>query len=127
MIETRYSNEETNGLDVRALLVLVTGATGPADSELVALGKTHGVPLYVRIINPILKSLLRMGIPLSPTVLLTVSGRKSRKKRTTPVVMFELDGRSYLVSFFGESNWVLNLRAARMAALRRGLHSRVVT
>jgi hypothetical protein len=35
---------------------------------------------------------------MGPMVLLTVSGRKSGKPRTTPVDLFERNGRSFLVS-----------------------------
>jgi deazaflavin-dependent oxidoreductase (nitroreductase family) len=92
-----------------------------------AIIKPRRVPSDVHVVNFVLKSLLRTRIPLAPAVLLTVSGRKSGKQRTTPVVRFELDGRSYLSSFFGESNWVRNLRAAGKAAIRDGLRLRAVT
>ena len=53
-------------------------------------------------------------------ILLTVTGRKSGQPRTTPVGLFELDGRRFLFSTFGEVNWVRNLRAAGRAWLARG-------
>jgi deazaflavin-dependent oxidoreductase (nitroreductase family) len=56
-------------------------------------------------------------------ILLTVTGRKTGEPRTTPVGLFELDGRRYLFSTFGEVNWVHNLRAAGRAVLTHG-HSR---
>lgn len=88
--------------------------------------ETDGVPFSTHIINPIIKSLLRVGIPMPPMILLTVRGRKSGKPLTTPVGLFELDGRSYLFSSFGESNWVRNIRAAGEATLRRGRHRKAV-
>lgn len=63
----------------------------------------------------ILKGLLRIGLPMGPMVLLTVRGRKSGQPRTTPVDLFEGNGRSFLVSTHRQEscNWVRNLRAAR--------------
>ncbi len=83
--------------------------------------KSPRVPYYARMMmNPLIKSLLRMGVPIPPMILLTVRGRKSGKRRTTPVGLFELDGHRYLFSTFGESNWVHNLRKSGEATLRRG-------
>ena len=44
------------------------------------------------------------------TRVLEVKGRTSGVWRATPVKMLELDGRRYLVSMYGETNWVKNLR-----------------
>jgi len=84
-------------------------------------GKTHGVPFFIPLFNPIVKSLLRIGVHLGPMTLLTVRGRKTGKPRTTPMGMFERDGRRYLFATFGDVNWVRNLRAAGEAILT---HSR---
>lgn len=43
---------------------------------------------------------------------LTVAGRKSGQPRTVVVTPIEVDGAEYLVSPRGQSDWVLNLRAA---------------
>ena len=69
--------------------------------------------------NLIVKSLLSLGLPMGPTVLLTVTGRKTGKSHTTPVGLFVREGRPYLFSTFGEVNWVRNLRVAREATLTR--------
>jgi deazaflavin-dependent oxidoreductase (nitroreductase family) len=76
----------------------------------------------------IIRVLLRLGIPMGPLILLTVRGRKSGQPHTTPVDLFEGNGRSYLVSTHGEerSNWVLNLRAAGEGVLTRGRDRRVI-
>jgi deazaflavin-dependent oxidoreductase (nitroreductase family) len=52
--------------------------------------------------------------------LLTVRGRKTGKRHTTPVGLFEYDGRRYIFGTFGEASWVRNLRAAREATITRG-------
>jgi deazaflavin-dependent oxidoreductase (nitroreductase family) len=76
----------------------------------------------------IVKGLLRAGIPMGPMVLLAVRGRKSGKLRTTPVDLFEKDGRIFLVSTHRQesSNWVRNLRAAGEGAIQRGHNHRIV-
>jgi deazaflavin-dependent oxidoreductase (nitroreductase family) len=82
--------------------------------------RTAHAPRSARLINPLIKGLLRLGIPVPPTILLTVRGRKSGKSRTTPVGLFELNNHRYLFSTFGETNWVHNLRKSGQATLRRG-------
>ena len=56
------------------------------------------------------KLAMKFGIGGAKT--LTVTGRKSRKPSSLPVVLAELDGSRYLVSARGETQWVRNLRAA---------------
>ena len=75
-----------------------------------------------------INGLLRAGIPMGPMVLLTVRGRKSGEPRTTPVDLFERDGRSFFVSTHRQesSNWVRNLRAAGEGVLTRGRSRRAV-
>jgi deazaflavin-dependent oxidoreductase (nitroreductase family) len=77
----------------------------------------------------ILKGLLRVGLPMGPMVLLTVRGRKSGQPRTTPVDLFEGNGRSFLVSTHRQesSNWVRNLRAAGEGVVSRGHSRRPIT
>jgi deazaflavin-dependent oxidoreductase (nitroreductase family) len=72
--------------------------------------------------NWILKKLLRAGVPMGPMILLTVRGRTTGLPRTTPVDLFERDGRRWLVATHGgsDSNWVRNLRAAGEGILTRG-------
>jgi deazaflavin-dependent oxidoreductase (nitroreductase family) len=54
-----------------------------------------------------------------------VRGRKSGEFRTNPVNPFELDGRTYLFSPRGTTQWVRNLRAADgEGELRRGRTAR---
>jgi deazaflavin-dependent oxidoreductase (nitroreductase family) len=65
---------------------------------------------------------------MGPMMLLTVRGRKSGEPRTTPVDLFEKDGRSFLVSTHRQesSNWVRNLRAAGEGVLQRGHNLRPI-
>lgn len=68
--------------------------------------------------------LLKRGIRFGPMMLLSVRGRVSGQLRTSPVDLFEKDGRQWLVSTHGvgDSNWVRNLRAAGVGTLTRGSH-----
>jgi deazaflavin-dependent oxidoreductase (nitroreductase family) len=77
-------------------------------------------PFFVRFFNRIIRGMLRIGMPVGPMILLTVRGRKTGRLRTTPVGLFELDGRRYLLSTFGKVNWVHNLRASGEVILSHG-------
>ena len=70
--------------------------------------------------NLIAKPLLRLGVPMGPDVLITVRGRRTGIPRTTPVTICEYAGRRGLISPFGETQWVRNLRAARSATISFG-------
>src|SRR5215470_5211295 len=88
--------------------------------------KLPHLPFYVPLLNHLVRSFLRIGVPMGPVTLLTVKGRNSGKARRNPVGFFKLNGRQYLFSTFGSVNWVRNLRAARQASVRKGLHSKTV-
>ena len=75
------------------------------------------VPRYVPLLNPVSRRLLRAGVRLGPNVLVTVPGRKSGQPRSTPLAIVELDGRRWLWSPWGDTNWVRNLRAAGRATI----------
>jgi deazaflavin-dependent oxidoreductase (nitroreductase family) len=81
---------------------------------------TSKVPSIVPVLNPLIRRLLGAGLPFGPNVLLTVRGRSSGVPRTFPVAIFELDGRRYIQSPFGEVNWVHNLRASGQAIVSKG-------
>ena len=78
------------------------------------------VPSFVPVLNPLLRRLLRMGLPLGPNALLTIRGRKSGVMRTNPVAVVAHDGRRWVIGTFGDVNWVRNLRAAGEAVLTSG-------
>jgi len=81
-------------------------------------------PRFVRMLNPIISLMVRLGLHMGPAsmVLLTVRGRKTGLPRTTPVGLFEVRGRRYLFSTFGEVNWVRNLRSKNDVVLTHGRH-----
>jgi deazaflavin-dependent oxidoreductase (nitroreductase family) len=66
--------------------------------------------------------LLRIGVKLGTTWLLTVRGRTSRQPHTVPVLLVEQNGERFLVAPYGAVQWVRNIRAAGTATLTRGRH-----
>lgn len=72
-----------------------------------------------RVLNPVVVRLVRAGLNLRGARELHVRGRHSGEWRTVPVNPLELDGRTYLVSPRGHTQWSRNLRAAGQGRLRR--------
>lgn len=70
--------------------------------------------------------LLTWGVPMGALRLLQTQGRRSGRRRTAPVAVVRLDGQEWLVSPFGETQWVRNVRANGVASLGRGRHMRPV-
>jgi len=65
--------------------------------------------------------LVRVGVRLGPVMMLTVPGRTSGEPRTTPVDLFEQNGRYWLVATHdATADWVQNLRAAGEGSVSRG-------
>ena len=64
----------------------------------------------------------RLGLSFggeSPVVL-TVTGRKSGRERSTPVTPMAVDGEEYVVAGYPGADWVANVRAAGEATVARG-------
>jgi deazaflavin-dependent oxidoreductase (nitroreductase family) len=74
-------------------------------------------PLAVRLFDPILRRLLGIGVPMGPNALITVRGRRSGELRSAGVALLESHGRRWVISAYGETHWVRNLRAAQEATL----------
>ena len=89
--------------------------------------KSEGVPVWVRAINTVMKRVIPLGVPMGPMILLTARGRKSGRLHTTPVGMFERDGRRWLFAEFGAVGWVHNLRVSGEATVGRGRRREAVT
>ena len=66
------------------------------------------------VVNPLVARLQTGGVAT-----LTVPGRHTGRARAVPVIPVEVEGIRYLVSPYGESDWVRNLRAAGKATLAR--------
>jgi deazaflavin-dependent oxidoreductase (nitroreductase family) len=85
-----------------------------------AVARRPSVPSIVPILNPLIRRLLRIGMPMGPNALVTIRGRRSGEPRTFPAAVMEAPGKRYLIGTFGEVNWVRNLRVAGEATIRRG-------
>jgi deazaflavin-dependent oxidoreductase (nitroreductase family) len=76
--------------------------------------------LDTHVINPLVRRLARWGVSVYGTRELSVVGRSSGQVRRVVVNLLDLDGRQYLVSPRGNTQWVRNVRAAGRAQLRVG-------
>ena len=90
------------------------------------MSETYRAPLFVRMSNKLVTTLIRAGMNIGINALLTVRGRKSGQLRTTPVAVVELKGQRYLIAAFGIVDWVRNLRAAGAATLTRNRRSEAI-
>jgi deazaflavin-dependent oxidoreductase (nitroreductase family) len=86
-------------------------------------------PWWLKPANKVFIQMSRLGMSFggeSPVVL-TVSGRKSGRERSTPVTPMTVDGREYVIAGFPGTDWVANARAAGHATVARGRTVRLVT
>jgi deazaflavin-dependent oxidoreductase (nitroreductase family) len=86
-------------------------------------------PWWLKPANTVFIQMSRLGMSFggkSPVVL-TVTGRKSGRERSTPVTPMTVDGQQYVVAGFPGADWVANVRAAGQASLARGRKVRRVT
>jgi len=75
------------------------------------------LPRWVPIFNFFARPLLALGVPMGPDGLITVRGRRTSLPRTTPIAIVEIAGRRWVMSPFGEVNWVRNLRESGSATI----------
>jgi deazaflavin-dependent oxidoreductase (nitroreductase family) len=72
-----------------------------------------------RLLNVLVRPLARLGLAGKRTHVLTVVGRKTGKRYSTPVSLVFLEGERWLVAPYGEREWVKNARAAGWVELTR--------
>jgi deazaflavin-dependent oxidoreductase (nitroreductase family) len=77
-------------------------------------------PFTKHVFNRLVAWLTRLGVSVAGSRVLEVRGRKSGEPRRTPVNLMTFDGRRYLVSPRGHSQWVRNLRASGSGRLLLG-------
>jgi deazaflavin-dependent oxidoreductase (nitroreductase family) len=77
------------------------------------------LPRWLSPVNRVIVLLQRLGIAFLSFHLLSVTGRRTGRLRTTPVSPFSVEGQRYIVSF-GQTEWVKNARAAGWGVLARG-------
>jgi len=73
-----------------------------------------------RVVNTVIRFLLRTGTGPKATYLMTTTGRRSGEPRTTPVTLVENNTSRWLVAPYGPVAWVHNVRANPTVELRRG-------
>jgi deazaflavin-dependent oxidoreductase (nitroreductase family) len=72
------------------------------------------------VVNRAVRLGVRRGRDIDGVRELVVRGRRTGKRRRTPLKVLHVGGERYLVSLSGESGWVRNLRAQPSARLRFG-------
>jgi deazaflavin-dependent oxidoreductase (nitroreductase family) len=87
---------------------------------------TYRLGLWRRVVNWMIRALLRVGVSPPHTYLLTVQGRKTGQPYSTPVTLVEEVGQRWVVAPYGEVGWVRNARAAGRITLTRGRRSESV-
>jgi deazaflavin-dependent oxidoreductase (nitroreductase family) len=92
----------------------------------VASARPYRKSPWRRALNALVRPLARLGLAGPRTHLLTVEGRTTGRRYSTPVSLVELGGGRWLVAPYGERNWVKNARAAGQVELRRGRRCEVL-
>jgi deazaflavin-dependent oxidoreductase (nitroreductase family) len=90
------------------------------------MARTYRLGFWRRVINRLIRGLLRLGVPLPHTYILSVRGRKSGRMYSTPVTLVEDNGARWLVAPSREVSWVKNARASGEVTLRRGRRTETV-
>jgi deazaflavin-dependent oxidoreductase (nitroreductase family) len=89
--------------------------------------KTYRLGPGRRIVNRFIRALVAAGLSPQHYALLTVTGRRTGRRLSTPVRPIEHDGQRFLVAPYGAVGWVRNARAAGQVTLTRGRHTETVT
>jgi deazaflavin-dependent oxidoreductase (nitroreductase family) len=84
------------------------------------MARTYRLSLSRRAANAAIRPLIRLGLAGPHTFLLTVRGRLSGRRHSTPVRLVESANERWLVAPYGETSWVKNARAAGRVELARG-------
>ena len=84
------------------------------------MARAYRLGVARRIVNQIIRSLLRIGWGPPRTYLLVTRGRTTGRLYRTPVTLVEQLPRRWLVAPYGEVGWVRNARAAGSVTLERG-------
>jgi deazaflavin-dependent oxidoreductase (nitroreductase family) len=87
---------------------------------------TFGQTPLTRAANRMLTRMVRKGRGPRFIRLLTVTGRRTGRPRTLPVVPLVTDSGRWLVAPYGEVGWVRNVRAAGEVTLSRGGNEEVL-
>ena len=78
-------------------------------------------PWWLKYVNKVMIGLNKLGVGGdNGPVVLTVTGRKTGKPRTTPVTPMTVDGERYIVAGLPGGDWAANARAAGEATINQG-------
>ncbi|OBC11532.1 deazaflavin-dependent nitroreductase [Mycobacterium sp. 852013-50091_SCH5140682] len=78
-------------------------------------------PWWLKYVNKVMIGLNQLGVGGdNGPVVLTVTGRKTGKPRTTPVTPMTVDGERYIVAGLPGGDWAANARAAGEATINQG-------
>ena len=76
------------------------------------MAKTYRLTPTRRLVNVLMRGLLRLGLAPKQTYLVTVRGRRTGTPRSTPVTLVEEDGQRCLVARYVAVSWVRNARSS---------------
>ncbi len=79
-----------------------------------------------KVLNPFIAQAARLGLSLDGANVLTYTGEKSGKKRSTPVNPLTLREETYLVAPRGDTFWSRALRSQKHGTLRIGFRRRAI-
>jgi hypothetical protein len=82
--------------------------------------------LAARVGNELIRLLAEAGVSLAGTRALRVRGRKTGKRRGVVINLLTIDGRDYVVSPRGNTQWARNARAAGVVEIGPRWRSREV-
>ena len=82
--------------------------------------------LAARVLNEVFRGLAEAGVSIAGTHALRIRGRKTGKLRGVVVNLLSIDGRQFLVSPRGNTQWARNARAAGQVEVGPRWHGRVV-
>jgi hypothetical protein len=72
------------------------------------MAATYRLSRWRHLLNALVRGLLRVGLGPRHTYLLTVHGRRSGRRYSTPVTLVEEGRNRWLVAPYGEVSWVRN-------------------
>lgn len=86
-------------------------------------------PWWLKPLNKVLIAATKLPLPIfgkEGPLILTVTGRKTGKPRSTPISAMYVDGECYVVGGFPGADWVRNARADPVVTLTQNRRSRRV-
>jgi deazaflavin-dependent oxidoreductase (nitroreductase family) len=97
-----------------------TDAVGATACEPGQMTSDYRLTAPRRLLNLLMRALLRLGIAPPHNYLLTTRGRRTGVQRSTPVTLIDRPEGRWLVAPYGSVGWVQNARAAGHVRLSRG-------